>query len=109
MKKILLVAALCLPLAAPLAMAEDAPGAADARAITVAYDDLDLSASDDAAQMLARLRRAAFRACSSPEIDTPTPEARRQSQACRADAVESAVAQLDAPELTRLHRIRDER
>lgn len=74
----------------------------------VRYDDLDLKTPDGAARMLARIERAAVRACggspylrhaNSPQNAFLMADYRR----CRERAVARAVATLNAPAVGRLH------
>ena len=103
MKRLLLAAGLIATLgAAPLA-AEEIPGA---QAVPVRFADLDLSQPQDAAALLSRLQVATARACSASEIPRPAPSALRAIEACRAEAMDAAVARINAPELTRLHQAR---
>ena len=64
--------------------------------VQVRYVDLDLSDAADARTMLMRIERAAPEVCKYP---LGTPMQRR----CVAQAVANAVAQLNAPEVTRLY------
>ncbi|MGE3248802.1 MAG: UrcA family protein [Hyphomonadaceae bacterium] len=100
----ILAAALVFAVAAP-AFAHER-GEAGLVEISVRHDDLDLTRAEDAEQMMSRLRAAAARACAAPEIERPTPAARREMQACRDEALEAAVAALDQEQLARLHQTR---
>ncbi|MDX2233184.1 MAG: UrcA family protein [Hyphomonadaceae bacterium] len=102
------VAAIALLVAAGApAVAEERPvadAASESRATSVRQHDLDLTSERGAAAMLMRLERAAQAVCDAPEVNRPSPAARRAMAACRRDAVAEAVKLLDAPLLTQLHR-----
>lgn len=102
-KRLFFAAISVLCLAATPALAQTAPETDAARAIPVGYADLDLNQPADAAALLSRLRYAASAACERSEIAQPGPSTRRAIESCRAQALESAVTQLDQPELTRLY------
>ena len=85
-----------------LAYAEVGP-ANDPRAIPVSIEGLDLSETDSAAILLSRLRRAAHAACQPAEITRAGGALRRAIELCEQQAVDTAVARLNQPELSRLH------
>lgn len=90
-------------LAAP-AYAERAPESAEApRAVSVQYADLDLSQTDDSQTLLGRLRAAATRACEPTVLVRPGAGMRRAIRRCEGEAMNMAVAQIDAPVVTRLY------
>jgi len=101
MKK-LLAAGLSVALLAAPVWADTFAGE-NPRAVPVAYQDLDLRQSQDAATMLSRLRTATARACEMRELAQPGPTARRAIRACRDDALETAIRELNEPEVTRQH------
>jgi UrcA family protein len=75
----------------------------DARAVPVSYADLDLTQAADAQLLLQRLRYAASAACEQNAAAQGNARLERAIDQCRTDALDSAVAQLDQPELTRLY------
>lgn len=89
--------------AAP-ALAQPQNDDAAARAVPVSYADLDLSQEADAQTLLRRLRQAANAACESHLAASSNARLTRAIAQCREDALTYAVARLDHPELTRLHR-----
>jgi len=105
MKAFSTVAALFL-LAAP-AFAGAAETAAQQPQVRVQRDDLDLTRTEDARVLLARLDDAADRVCASGLVDRPSNAARRAIEACRKEALAEIVARLDAPEVARLYAARD--
>lgn len=105
MKRFVLALGLATALgAAPLAAEEITTD--QAHAVPVRFADLDLSQPQDAAALLSRLQVATARACSASEIPRPAPSALRAIEECRAEAMDAAVARINAPELTRLHQAR---
>lgn len=83
---------------APLAQAETEQG----WRVPVAYADLNLARTEDARIMAERLDEAARFACGgSPHFDANYRSARaaatRRFEECRAQAIDAALAQLDAP------------
>jgi UrcA family protein len=102
MKRILIAAACLAAFGAASATAQEQTAPA-ARAVPVSYAGLDLSRTDEAAQLLNRMRTAAQRACTAEVAGRAAAPLRRAIETCREDAVATAVARLDQPELTRLH------
>jgi UrcA family protein len=92
-------------LASP-ALAQSMESEAPARAVPVSYADLDLSQTADAQTLLQRLRYAATAACEQNAAAQGNARLERAIEQCRTEALDSAVAQLDQPELTRLHAAR---
>jgi UrcA family protein len=90
-----------------MASATVAPAFADTRdhppTVTVAYDDLSLGRTDDAAAMLVRLEDASRRVCSSAGHGLRGLARYEARRTCRAEALERAVTGLDAPVVTALH------
>jgi len=89
--------------AAMLSAPAFAQTADQARAVPVSYADLDLSQTADAQTMLQRLRYAAQASCERNAAAQGNPRLERAIAQCREEALESAVAQLDQPELTRVY------
>jgi UrcA family protein len=89
-----LLATAGLAAAAPaLAQSDDAPS------IHVSYADLNLGSRDGAKAMIGRIDDAASRVCGGPP-DMRLLDARAYYWACKGQAVERAVRQLDAPLVT---------
>lgn len=70
--------------------------------VSVAYSDLDLTRSDDARIMASRIDEAARFACGgSPRFDAnyrgAKAAATRRFETCRGDAIDAALADLNAP------------
>ena len=87
---------------APAAMAE--PDVVRPVSATVSYADLDLSTEAGARAMLQHIRFTARDMCGSEPVHSPlTPRAPTQFRNCVIDAVDSAIAGLDAPVLTALN------
>jgi UrcA family protein len=94
-----IVSTLALALLAGAAAAQshaDAPPA-----VSVSYADLKLGETKDAAIMLKRIERAAADACrQAPGFVGVDTETILRTQACARDAVDRAVAGLNAPKVT---------
>ena len=90
-----------------MASAAVAPASAQPRdtapAITVEYDDLTLSSRSDAEDMLGRLEVASRRVCATAGHGMRGVARFQARQTCEAEALNRAVAQLDAPVVTALH------
>jgi UrcA family protein len=87
---------------APAAMAE--PDVVRPVSATVSYADLDLSTEAGARTMLQRIRSTAREMCGSEPVHSPlTPRAPTQFRNCVIEAVDSAIAGLDAPVLAVLN------
>lgn len=71
--------------------------------VTVSYADLDLSKAAGAQTLYKRIKNAAARVCGSSGRYTIL-EGRKAWHACYDTAVANAVAQIDRPTLTALHR-----
>src|SRR5687768_10573133 len=69
---------------------------------TVSYADLNLNNSAGAEALYKRIKKAAYEVC---QIPTGTHQIRIESEfkACKVDAVERAVQQVNLPTLTALH------
>ena len=67
----------------------------------VRYSDLNLSNQSDAAELYARLRRAANSVCAT--FEAPSIRVVRERNECRAEALSNAVAQVDNYAVTALH------
>lgn len=87
--------------AAP-AFAEE-PANQSVQIVPVRYADLDPQQTADASALLSRLRAAAERACGNDAVDRPSPQARRALAECRTQALDTVVARINEPELTRLY------
>lgn len=85
--------------AATPAFAHEAETVAGPR-VTVAYHDLNLSTVAGADAMIQRLETAARRVCRTAGSGLRGLEQREERQACRAAALETAVASLEAPVVT---------
>ena len=73
----------------------------DARSVAVRYQDLDLSTLFGANSLYQRIRGAARVACGEPGYDLHSKSLYRD---CYADAVADAVAAVNNPNLTAVHR-----
>jgi UrcA family protein len=72
--------------------------------VRVVYSDLDLNRREDAAIMLARLDRAAMRACGATELSSYAVRGAARSSECFREALDRAVADVGAPAVTALYR-----
>jgi UrcA family protein len=99
-KNIVFALVLAASLTATPALAQERSG--HAQMISVRYADLDPSRTEDAATLLARLRRAAQVTC-TPETGRGNARLNRSIDACRTEALDRAVASIDRPELSRLY------
>jgi UrcA family protein len=70
--------------------------------VTVSYSDLDLTRAEGAKTLSIRLNRAADKTCGNSH-GSASLTIRRAIEACRAVAISSAVASIDAPLLTALY------
>jgi UrcA family protein len=101
-----LIGALALALAIPAAA--QAASASNAGAeVSVRYNDLDLSQRSDARAMMRRLDRAALQACDARGFSARAQREVVRRSACYQQSMDSAVAGLNAPTVTALHRHRD--
>lgn len=75
------------------------------RSVTVAvsFADLDLSNAEGVKTLSFRLSRAIDQACGRTH-DTASQTLRNKIKACRVNAMDSAVAAIDAPLLTAMHK-----
>jgi UrcA family protein len=78
----------------------------------VNHSDLDLGREDHAEEMLLRLERAARWVCGGDPrgqayYDIAQRAIRERYEQCRIEALSSAVAELDSPEVARLFRIQE--
>jgi UrcA family protein len=88
---------------APAAMAE--PDTVRPVSAAVSYADLDLSTEDGANAVLQRINVAARDMCGGKPIHSPLfPRAATQFDSCVSQAVDSAVAGLDAPVVLAFHK-----
>jgi UrcA family protein len=102
MKRMILAVAMVLAMGAAPALAKD-DTSAEARAVPVSYSDLDVSQTSDAQALLSRLRNAAMRACEVSATSRPAPSLRRAIEECRSATLDSAVADANSTEVSRLH------
>lgn len=82
--------------------------------VTVNYADLNLGSVADAHALLARLQKAAYRACGGdprldPNYDLMAPHIERSYRQCRNEALSRAVTSVNAPLLTDAYRDDDAR
>jgi UrcA family protein len=96
--KTMLIALVPLLLSAP-AIAQAEP--VSSRQVAVSTNGINLATADGAAEMLQRVRDAAERGC---ELDPTWDRLSKDFDRCRADTVAAAVAKIDAPLVTALHR-----
>jgi len=75
----------------------------EARAVPVSYADLDLTRTGDAQTLLNRLRYAAAASCTQIAAAQGNTRLNRAITQCSDEALDTAVAQIDRPELSRLH------
>ncbi|MGH8286952.1 MAG: UrcA family protein [Steroidobacteraceae bacterium] len=98
----LAAAAVSLGLSLATAAVLAAPATYDQRIIEVEYGDLDLSSTGGAAALYRRLEAAAHDACA--EGDSRDARAAARVRECERQAIAGAVARVDRPTLTALHR-----
>jgi UrcA family protein len=94
------IAALALTLLQASVLAT--PVSHDTRAVEVAYGDLDLDDSSDAATLYGRLTAAAREACAAADTGAVRPD--ELVRECVARAVADAVSRIRSEPLTALHR-----
>jgi len=101
--RILAVGVMALALAAPMAVRAQS---ADENIPTAraSYAGLDLSREQDAQLMLNRVNNAALQACGASQESFSEYQAAVQRSDCYQEGVSQAVAQLNAPEVSRLYR-----
>ena len=75
-------------------------------AVPVSYADLDLSSPDGASLMLHRLHDAALNACGADDSSVRPYKWAVHRSACYRDSMDRAVADLNAPAVTRLYQSR---
>ena len=97
--KLLIVSALAAAVAAPAAARTVEHGTQATTTIAVSSAGLDLSRKGDAARMRSRLDRAALSACGASEFSVRDHQAAVRRTGCYRDAMDRAVASLDAPAL----------
>ena len=102
MKNLTRIVALGAVLTTPLAWAMPAM-AGDLHSEVVKYSDLNLTTPAGAKALYSRLRAAASRVCGELDGGMRIVD-RRDLIACRAAALESAVQDVNMPQLTALHR-----
>ncbi len=73
--------------------------------VTVSFAGLDLSRPAGAQVLYQRIERAAFEVC-DVFVGGRFPEARAKASTCYKDAVANAVAQVNSPQLSAIHRAR---
>jgi len=103
-----------LAISALAALAFAAPAAADVvthggnvtTTVAVRAGDLDLNRASHAATMVARLDRAAAQTCGASTFSAREYQAAVRRTACYRDAMDQAVASLDAPAVNTLYRQR---
>jgi UrcA family protein len=113
LKKTLVFAAACCVAASLAGSAFAQSEAAAARsiyhesvAVPVTYRDLDLSSQDGASTMLDRLGHAAMDACGASDFSVKDYRWAVAHSACVRNSLDQAVADLDAPTVTRLYQER---
>ena len=74
----------------------------DVRKVTVSYAEFDLSKPSGAEALYRRIKRAAFVVCGGE--DSPITYNRSQKDRCVSTSVDEAVAKVNAPLLSALHR-----
>ena len=77
-------------------------GAYQVKATKVAFDDLDVSTSQGAATLLARIETASRFVCGERQGRTMDDKRAKQFATCRAQAIADAVKAVGAPQLTQL-------
>lgn len=88
---------------APMAMAE--PDTVRPVSASVSYADLDLATEVGATTVLQRIKLAARDMCGGEPVHSPLlPRTVTQFDTCVADAVDTAIAGLDAPVVLAFHR-----
>ena len=98
-------ALLALSAALPVAGMLPAYAETQAAAVVVRFSDLDLSRQSGAAELYARISRAATRACQP--FDSRSSYEQQRMQACVKSAIARAVDQADKPLLYSMHESRD--
>jgi UrcA family protein len=93
---------LATALGAGAASASECETVDDARRCHVHYADLDLARSPDAAKLYARIRSAAGEVC-EPLVESTSFASVARTRQCMAQAIEHAVADVNAPTLTSYH------
>ena len=78
------------------------PASASTRSVTVRYVELDLSRSAGAQVLYNRIQQAALQVCNG--FVGPFSEMHTRASPCYKDAVENAVAQVNSPQLSAIHR-----
>ena len=69
---------------------------------TVSYGDLNLKSQAGVATLYQRIKKAAYEVCQIP-VGTHQIRIEQEFKACKADAVDRAVGQVNLPLLTTLH------
>jgi len=78
------------------------PASASTRSVTVRYAELDLSRPAGAQVLYNRIQQAALQVCNG--FVGPFSEMHTRASPCYKDAVEHAVAQVNSPQLSAIHR-----
>ena len=91
-----------LVVAAAIGVVSVAASAAEVPTIKVAYNDLDLSRSDDVSKLYQRVQRAAMKYCKDTRASTGT-RISPAFDACLQDAIDTTVQKIGRPELSALH------
>ena len=78
------------------------PASASTSSVTVRYVELDLSRSAGAQVLYNRIQQAALEVCNG--FVGPFSEMHTRASPCYKDAVENAVAQVNSPQLSAIHR-----
>jgi UrcA family protein len=94
------VAGLALLCATPQAFAAEPP----LLEAQVSYDDLNINENEGAVALLQRIEAAAIAVCGGRDGITRDLARRAQRRACALEATDAAVARLNAPLVTALHR-----
>ena len=97
-----LMCALALALAAPAASHATAPADTTSK-VDVPYRDIDLSRPRNASIMLWRLDRAAIEACGASDFSWSEYRRVVRNSDCYAASLDRAVAELNAPLVSRLY------
>jgi UrcA family protein len=105
--KILIAAALAAALATPAAARTVEHGPKETTTIAVSSAGLDLTRKSGAQHMLNRLDRAALSACGASEFSVRDYQQAVRRTACYREAMDRAVASVDAPAVGALYQQKD--
>jgi UrcA family protein len=103
--KQLVVCALALAVAGPAA-AQTASAFEVTTSVAARHGDLDLNRSADAAVMVRRIERAALSACGASDFSLRQYREAVRNSACYRESMDTAVASLNVPTVTAIHRDR---